>query len=226
MLDGPTNATEVPHAIVFGPDGGVRFRGSAFEAEPYLRRAVGESLMARVGRELEASVKPSADALLNGTRPEEVLPDLLRLASGRDRAAGQAQSIADAILAGPGRLADEAERLSEADPWPAYLLVESIGSGYAKSPLGRRLGNFSVSLRTNKVVKAELFARPYFEAVREAEAALSARPQAFDPSRVAFREANAEAIDELKKRLAAMKKLHGATRTFAEAEKLAAPYFN
>ena len=227
ILAQPRVSTMIPHAIVFDADGNVKFRGSAFDAEPFVRRAVGESLAEALELvEIDAAVKPAAEAILKGDSPEDVLPKLLQLVGRKGEAGDNARELARAILAGPTKLIEEAEKLAETNPWEAFLRGEKIGKGYGGTAIGRRLDALGVKLRSNKEVALELRARAAFEPVRKIEAGLSAQPRAFDPTRAQFRADNAAAIADLEKAFAAMKKYFAKTRTFAEAEKLTAPYLD
>ena len=80
------------------------------------------------------------------------------------------------------------------------------------------------TLRKDPEVQRELRARLLQEKVRAYDAQLSRRPKSFEPSKPAFRTANADLLAPLNQALERLRQEYAGTPALAGAERLAAKY--
>jgi hypothetical protein len=215
-----------PHALVFDPDGTCVFRGSAYDALPHARAAVGRSLLAKLNREEYAKAfAPVAEALTDGRPLLDVLPKLPPLVGSKDAdTAADAKALHTALTA-PGQEAlAEAQTLVKSDPVAAFILVEKVPVTYKGTPLESKASALVASLRQTSAVGAELKARVLLEQVRKLDTALAGQPGAFNPTDPQFQARNAATLGQMRKVLDQMRKTHPKARATGQAEKIGRQY--
>ena len=216
-----------PHAFVFAADGQCVFRGSAYDALPHARAAVGRKLLAAGDKpdEPPAGLKPAADALTGGEPLTAAVPKLQAAAAGPDAAtAAEAKTLLAALL-GPGQEAlAAAQAESKADPVAGFLLAEKVQAGYKNTPVGTKAAGVVLALKQLPAVAAEVRARQLLEPVRKLDGLLSGQLRGLEPTDALFRRANAGAIAELQAAVAPLRKKYPKTHAAAEAERIAKMY--
>ena len=215
-----------PHALLFDPDGTCVFRGSAYDALPHARAAVGRSLLAKLDREEHPKpFAPVAEALTDGRPLLDALPKLAPLAGSKDADTAAAAKALHAALTAPGQEAlAEAQKLAKTDPVAAFLLVEKVPATYKGTALEAKAGALVQSLRQTAAVSAELKARTMLDQIKKLDAALSAQPGAFNPTDPQFQARNAASIAQMKRVFDQMRKAHPKARATEQAEKIGRRY--
>lgn len=213
----------IPHLMVFDHTGACVFRGDPKGAEHAARLAVGEMLVTGADRtKFGPAVGAVAADLKKGRPPAGVLPRVVALANaGGEPTAGDAKALLGALTAGGQKRLDRAKEVFDADPVGAFVLLEKVPAAYKGTPVAKGATELLTKLKRDKAVAAELAARPALEQVKQAAAALGARPGADKAGGAEFQKAHAAALAQLRSKVAAMKKSWPDARATAEAAELA-----
>jgi hypothetical protein len=215
-----------PHAMAFGPDGTCVFRGSAYDALPHARAAVGRAMLAAVGTaERPKGIDDVAEALTDGRPLLDVLPMLAALVRSTDPdTAAAAKSLQTSLLAPGQESLAEAQRLAKTDPVAAFVLAEPLPGRFKGTPIEAKAAALLVGVRQTNAVGVELRARVVLDRVKKLDSALSGRPGSFNPTDPGFQARNAPLLAQMRRLLDQMRKYHPSARATAEAEKIGKEY--
>jgi hypothetical protein len=217
---------DFPQAYVFDRTGKCVFAGRPFDAEEALRRVVNESLTADLAPEpLPKQLAAIVDQLRGGKTPLSVLA----LTSGAARSSDAATKAAAAALltrltAGAEKRLADAERLLIDDPVEAFVLINKLPEEYRGTTVAARAAALLGRLKRDKRVAIEFQAQPALTMVYKLESELSVQPGSFDPSLPQFQTANAALLGRLQTAVTAMKRTWPASRSAAEAVRIATRY--
>jgi hypothetical protein len=214
----------IPHVMVFDHTGTCVFRGRPAEAEHRARIAVGEMLVANAGREkLAPQLNTAVADLKKGMSPQLVLPKVNGQLANKD-AGEDAKALLAAMTAGGQKKFDQAKEAAEKDPVEAFLLVEKVPAAFKGTQLAKDATALLTKLKQDKAVKAEIAARPSFDAVKQFGLALAALPGGDTPTSPEFQKANAAALTQLKQKVTQMKKSWPDAKSTAEAISIATTF--
>lgn len=126
---------ELPHAIVFGPDGKCVFRGTPRDAEVAARKAVGAMLVANAGREgFGPQLAPVTAALAKGQSPHLAVPKVVAQRGGSE--ADDAKALLASLTAVGRERFEQAKALTASDPTAARRRAEKLATAFKGTPLG------------------------------------------------------------------------------------------
>ena len=214
------------HAIVFAADGTCLYRGSAYDAIPHLRSAVGKQLIADLGKsEVSKGFTNAVTALTSGEPLLTAIPKVAPLTSNADKeTVAEAKSVLAALLApGLDAIAD-AQSKAKSEPVVAFVAAEKVAATYKGTSVGTKATALVSSLKSNPIVGKELKARAMLEQVRTFDKYLVARPWAFDPVGSEFQRNNELPLLQLKAVLELMKKQYPDTPATVEATRIGKVY--
>lgn len=140
---------ELPHAIVFGPDGKCVFRGTPRDAEVAARKAVGAMLVANAGRErFGPKLAPVAAALTKGQSPHLAVPKVVAQRSGPE--ADDAKVLLATLTAVGRERFERAKELAASDPAEARRRAEKLTATFKGAPLADEATELIEKLKREK----------------------------------------------------------------------------
>jgi hypothetical protein len=213
----------IPHCFVFDAEGKCVHDGGPDGVDAKLRAALGTALVAKAGRDdFTKVVAPHAEALKAGRPPAGVLAKLLPLTRHADAAtAAQAKALAEALTE-PARTALAAARAQKADdPVAAHDRVQRLSTTFRNTPLGTDAARLLAELKADKVVAAELRARPFLDKVKALDAALAKLLGERDAKDPAFQKAAAAYLKQLRNLVVQLQRTYPNARATQEAVGLA-----
>lgn len=219
----------IPHCYIFDSKGDCVYDGSPLDpkAEAALRTTVGKGLTSGIEKPTKG-MAPLVDALGKGQSPFLVMPRIVGLLKSTDKeTAEQAKQVVDNFTSDAQKKFEEADALKESDPYGAYTLLEKIPGAYKGTPVGTKAGELLAKLGKEKVVQAELKARPSLESVRKIDTYLTGvaeKAKVQDLKDSAFLKGNASSIDLMKRTLTAMKKNYPDAKTTEQAAAIGEKY--
>lgn len=201
---GSDDATGIPHAILFDHTGDCLFRGQPKEAEALIRVAVGKALVAGAKRDKFApALDPVVKELKAGKPPAGLLARVAASRSAKGVVGEDATALLDSMTAVGQKKLKEAETLAGPSPAEAFLLVEKVPAVYKGTPLATKAADLIAKLKKEKVVMAEVNARPALEAVKKLDAQLGKAPD--DAKKAEYQKANAGPLKQMKAKVQQMK---------------------
>ena len=220
------NFGDFPQCFVFDHTGKCTFGGAPFDAEPAVRAAVTEMLLAGLGTEpLPKGVAAIATQLRAGKTPQSVLPLLMAATRNPDAPTQEvAKTLLERITAGGERRLAEGEKLSTTDPVETFVLVNNLPNAYRGTPLASRATTLLGKIRRDKRVAVEFQAQPSLVEVFKIDGELSVRPGSFDPSLPRFQSENSVLIRRLNTVVGQRALTWSDSRSTAEALKIAKRY--
>lgn len=140
---------ELPHTVVFGPDGTCAFRGTPRDAEVAARKAVGAALVAGAGRErFGPRLAPIAAALAKGQSPHLAVPKVVAQLSGPE--ADDAKALAAALTAVGRERFERAKALAASDPAEARRRAEKLATAFKGTQLADEAAELVAKLRADQ----------------------------------------------------------------------------
>lgn len=218
--DPPKNAT-APHAILFDTDGKCLFRGSIFQAETFVRTAVGRALLDKLGDEddLGPAFQGIVKSIDAGQGPLAIVPRAQSLSLDKNpEVAARGKELLELLLAPALASIDAVKAKKDTEPYEAYQTAERLAATYARTQVGTRANELMNSLRFSRAVQLELNARPTLTTFRKQATALSAQPGGFSPKEPQFQVRNAAALNQLRTTLETLRKRYAGSQALAEAE--------
>lgn len=213
----------LPHCIVFDHTGACIFRGSPNDLDPVVRKAVGASLVAAIGKEKHSS---SLDGIVkdlkSGKPPATALPKVAALRHSTGDTGSEATALLNAMTAGGRKKLDRATEEKDSDPVAAFLLIEKLPTAYKGAPIAQEASELINKLKAEKAVKAELAARQYMENVKKLDQQLGLGAE--DPRKTEFQKSHAPVLKQLKDKVAQMKKAWPDAPSTKEALEIADRY--
>lgn len=217
---------KLPHALVFDPEGALRFSGSPYDAEAAVRQLIGQTLLAKVSTENKNStlLTPTMEALRKGEKPAVVLGKLEKLTPVEKPAQEARENLVRVITEGPKDVLKTLQALKDNDPARAYCDWEAMTQRWKGTSIAVAASQSMATIRNNPQVQKELRARLLLERARNLDTQLSRRPGAFEPSSLAFRTTNADLLGALNQVVEKMRLDYQGTPTLAETERLVSKY--
>lgn len=140
---------ELPHAVVFGPDGKCVFRGTPRDAEVAARKVVGAALVAGAGRErFGPKLAPVAAALAKGQSPHLAVPKVVGQLSGPE--ADDAKALLKSLTAVGREQLERAKALAESDPPAARRRAEKLATTFKGTSLADEAAELIGALKREK----------------------------------------------------------------------------
>jgi thiol-disulfide isomerase/thioredoxin len=223
-VQGANDSRGLPHSILFDHNGECLFRGHPTEAEPLIRKAVGEALVAGAKRaKFAPALEPVIKDLKAGKPPASVLVRVAGMRTSKGQVGEDATALLDSMTAVGQKKLKEAEGLAESSPAEAFLLVEKVPTAYKGTPLATKANELITKLKKDKAVTAEISARTVLKAVKEIDQQLGGTKGA-DPKKPEYQKANADHLKKLKSKVQAMKTNYPDTQATKEATEIADRY--
>ena len=222
---------KLPHTVVFDSLGQARFSGSPYDAELVARQLVGDLTADAAARDTDDEAgdeRPPAPflaidkALRQGDKPPAVLARLEKLTPADPVSRAWKTRLVEAILAGPHQSLKDSQ--AGPDKAVAFCDLEGMDQRWRGTSFAAEIARALTTLRNDPEVQRELRARILQERVRAYDAQLSRRPKSFEPSKPAFRTANADLLAPLNQALERLRQEYAGTPALAGAERLAAKY--
>jgi thiol-disulfide isomerase/thioredoxin len=221
---GSDDAGGIPHALLFDHKGDCLYRGHPTKAEPLIRKAVGEALVAGAKREkFSPPLEPIVKELKAGKPPAGLLARVAGLRTTKGQVGEDATALLDSMTAVGQKKLKEAEGLAGSSPGEAYLLVEKVPTTYKGTPLATKATELITKLKKEKVVMAEINARSALEGVKKIDQQLGGT-KGQDPKKVEYQKANALTLKQLKTKVQAMKTNYPDAQATKEATEIADKY--
>jgi hypothetical protein len=209
-----------PLCLVYAADGRGVFMGSPFDAESYVRSAVGEALVADLG-EAPKGLTPIVDALRTGKMPASQFAKLTTASKSKDEElAKPAKTLLERLTERGRKTIEETEPKLKEEPYDSYLTLERVVAAYRDSPVGTKAAALVYQLKSNKTVAAELRARPQLEKIQKIESELVARLGPYNPASPRFRLENGPVLRQLAILIQQMQQSYPNTRATEQAQKI------
>jgi hypothetical protein len=209
-----------PLALVYGHDGKGLFMGSPFEAESFVRSAVGAANTADV-EDAPKQVAAVVEALRAGKTPASQFAKLTSLSKSKDEEVAKPAGVLLTRLTERGaKILEETEAKLKDEPYDSYLALERLVASYRDTPVGSKASSQLYQLKSNKTVAAELRAKPNLEKVQKIESELVARLGAFSPLSPRFRQENALLLRQLDLAIRQMQQTNPSTRATEQAQRI------
>lgn len=218
---------KLPHVAVFESDGHCVYRGSPFETELPIRIFLNRQILGATGvaKFTVPTLLPIVRSLETGALPSTVIPKLQPMwAAATGEAKDEIAALLKELLSTANSAVEAAEADIEGDPVSAWQQLDRVVNVFRGSLAAQKSAKLIDKLRANKLVAAEIRARPLLEAVKKLETVLSGKPQAFDPTLASFRADNAMLLKQLKDAIDKVKKSSPGSKGAAEAELIAERY--
>lgn len=227
VIQGASGAdvTTIPHSLLFDHTGQCVFNGKPAELETKLRPTVGAALLADV-TDPPKSVAAVADLLKKGGSPVDALKKLNTLKNDSDKkVAAAAQAIVTKITSIAQARLDEAKGQVKDDPIAAYDAAWVTAVRWKGLPLGTQATEIVNKVKTDKLVVAELKARPALDGLKKLDTALSATMKDDAEAKTAeFKKAHAAQLKQMTQAYQAMVKSNPDTPSAKSAEVIAKKY--
>jgi hypothetical protein len=209
-----------PLCVVYGHDGKGLFMGSPFDAESFVRKAVGASITADID-EAPKGVGAVVEALRSGKPPASQFARLTLLSKSKEEELAKPASKLLTRLTEQGTKAlEETEAKLKDEPYDCYVTLEQLVAAYKETPVASKAARYMTQLKTNKAVATELKARPSFEKVQKIESELLARLGPYSPSSPRFRQENAILLRQLDIAIKQMQQAYPSTRAAELAQRI------
>lgn len=198
----------IPHSMLFDHTGKCIYRGTPTGAEAALKSAVGKALVEGLEKApASKSITPLTDALKKGQSPTLVLQKLIPLQKASDAgAADEAKTLVSKLTEAAQKRVDESEALMKDDPFGAYIKLEKVPLTFKGTPVAVKATALLTELRKDKVVAAELKAKPALDMVKKLDVQLGSLAGKVDPKDPLFQRLGAAPLKQLKTALQTMKK--------------------
>ena len=213
----------IPHCFVFDHTGLCIYRGLPGPADAQIRLAVGNAIVSGTGKDkFSPAVQAVVKELKAGKSPATLLAKVVALKSAGGETATEAKALLESMTAVGQKKLKEAEELQGKDALAAFLLVEKLPTTYKGTPLATKSTEMIGKLKKEKVVLAELAARPALTALKKLELPLVGTA---DGSRMPeYQKANATVLKQMKAKVAEMKKAWPDSHATKEALEIAQRY--
>ena len=198
----------IPHCFLFDQTGKQIFDGHPTKVEQKLREAIGSALV----EEAEATKPPKALApivenLHKGQPPLQSVQKLLTLQRSTDApTAKAAKALVTRILDSGQKRLDAAKDAMAGDPVTVYETALELTTSFKGTPLAPKANELVNKLKGDKVVQAELRARPSLAKIRNLDFALAERPTEEDTKSAEFKKKYATVLKEMNAILRTMKR--------------------
>jgi thiol-disulfide isomerase/thioredoxin len=223
-VQGGNDARGLPHSILFDHNGDCVYRGHPTQAEPLIRKAVGEALVAGAKREKFApALEPIVKDLKAGKPPASQLARVAALRTSKGQVGEDATALLDSMTAVGRKKLKDAEDLAGSSPGEAYLLIEKVPTAYKGTPLATKATELITKLKKEKVVMAEINARSALEGVKKIDQQLGGT-KGQDPKKSEYQKSNAKALGQLKTKVQSMKTNYPDAQATKEATEIADKY--
>ena len=209
-----------PLCVVYGHDGKGLFMGSPFDAESFVRGAVGASVTADM-EEAPKGIGAIVEALRAGKPPASQFARLTALSKSKEEElAKPATALLTRLTEKGTKTLEETEAKLKDEPYDSYVTLEQLAAAYKETPLASKAVRYLAQLKTNKTVAAELKARPTFEKIQKLESELLARLGPYSPSSPRFRQENAILLRQLDISIRQMQQAYPSTRAAEQAQRI------
>jgi hypothetical protein len=213
-----------PHAFVYNHTGQCIFRGHPIDAEPYVRMAVGEAILARLDKEPSTkSAREVVKLLKSGAPIRDVFTEIAKLyrQAPTKEAAAELENLRTVLLAGGQKAFDAAEKLKATDPVEAFYEAERLKVLYSGTSVGSKATDLSAKLFGNPKVDKEWHGKQELMKVTAAEKELRKQDLSFDPTSAKFKEKNKALLDKLDSTIKKLEKACPETWAAEEAGRVA-----
>jgi hypothetical protein len=198
----------IPHCFLFDHTGKSVFEGHPTKVEQKLREAVGAAIVDGA----EATNPPKAltqivEVLRRGQPPLQSVQKLLTLQRSTDApTASAAKALVTRILDGGQKRLDAAKELVATDAVTAYETAVDLSTSFKGTPLAPKATELVNKLKVDKVVQAELKARPSLAKIHALEFAMANRPTEEDVKSAEFKKKFAAVLKQMNSTLMTMKR--------------------
>lgn len=226
-LDPIRSFNEFPMCLVFDHEGKCIFKGSAFEAEESMNKAVGIALANVLGdTEPTEKLEPAIKALRQGKSLSVVLPAIARLArNSDDDTKKQANQILDNAMVEGKRILKDIAATYRNDPVDAFERLKPIAKVYEGTEVSKTAIRYLKQLQSrSKAVQTELRAQKYFTLVDKIAAELRSQAGSFNPKDPNFRAKNRGLLLQLQQAIQRLRKAYPDSRATKEAERIGEKY--
>jgi hypothetical protein len=215
----------IPHCYLFDHAGACVYEGHPDKVEGKLRPAIGAALTAGIS-DPPKSIATVADALKKGGSPIDALKKLNALKGDSDKKVSEpAKAIIGKITEVAQKRLDEAKAAAKDDPIAAYDLAALTLTRWKGLSLGMQANELVGKLKQEKVVVAELKARPTLETLRKLDTLVSARlKDDTDLKSAEFKKAFAPQLKQMTQAYNTLVKVHPDAPATKAAEEFAKKY--
>jgi hypothetical protein len=133
----------------------------------------------------------------------------------------KAKKLYELILAPGEKALADAQANAKTDPLAAFVGAERVAARFKSTPLATKANTLITSLRTDKLVAAELKARPLAADLEKLAGKLRGQEGGFNPGDAKFQEKHQQTFAQMKAILEQLRKQYPGARATAEAEKIA-----
>lgn len=212
-----------PYCLLFDHNGKVMYEGHPNKVEPKLREAIVGMLSDDISESPTKSLNNVFDGYKKGTI-NDLNKKISALKGDADpKTAKQAKTIADKFLAGGQAKFDEAKAAMKDDPIGSYESGLAIAARWKGTSLGKSASDLADKLKTDKLVAAELKARPSLDKIFALDAALikAAKEKKIDPDSPEFKTVFAGQLKQIEQAVGTMKKNYPDAPATKQAEEIA-----
>lgn len=217
--------TGIPHCMIFDHTGKCVYRGHPMKAESVLRETVGKALAAKIEGTPAKSVEKVLENLKKGQSPAAALQRALTISKGSDKeAAAQAKQLIAAMTEVASRQLDQAQAQRSTEPVAVLPRLSRLSNDFKGTEVGAKATAVLSELKKDKIVMAEVKARPALEAIRQVDSLLQAAAGDGDVKSEDFQKAQAGVLKKLGATIKMMKKNWPNAPATAEALEVAERY--
>jgi len=215
----------IPHSIIFDHTGKCVYRGHPMQAEATLRETLGKAIAAKFKGSPVKPVASVLDSLRKGQAPAGALQKAITLSKGADKAAAaQAKELIDAMTEPAVAEFALLQRERSIDPVTVLPRLARFKEDLKGTPTGAKSAELLSEMKKDKVVQAELKARPSLDVVRKVDSVLQDVAGDKEVRDEAFQKAQANILKQMTSVIKTMKKTWPDAPSTAEALEIAERY--
>lgn len=198
----------IPSSFLFDHNGKEIFQGHPTKVEKLLREAVGAAIVdAAEASSPPRALAPIVESLKKGQPPLQSVQKLLTLQRSTESATAKiAKALVTRILDGGQKRLDSARELVASDPVAAFEAAQELSTSFKGTPLAPKANELAGKLRYDKVVQAEMKARPSLAKIQALDFALAERPTEEDTKTPEFKKKYAVVLKQMNSTLMTMKR--------------------
>jgi len=197
----------IPHCIIFDHIGKCVYRGSPEDIDARIREALANWLSADMEGTPSKPVTTVIENLKKGQPPAQFVQKAVSLSHSAEKdTAKQAKALLAKLTDAAGKELKEAESLRSEDPLMILSRLTHLSTDFKGTPAGTRANELLAELKKDKVVIAELKARPMLEKIRTVDASLQAILKDGDPKGSEFLKSQAAVLKQLQSAIKQLKK--------------------
>jgi thiol-disulfide isomerase/thioredoxin len=212
----------IPHCMLFDHTGKCIFRGSPFDVEPILRKAVqdappplleGKKLTKLVSMNTSLKKEKSFGALLKQAKASMDSKDATTVE--------EASFVVDKLTAHGRKLIDDAKEKKEMEPLTTWQLTQRAATNFVGTDLGTEASTLLSDLKKDKKFQADLKAWQNLQSVFALQATLLTTQGAEKPTDAGFQKLNAGTLKQMTDLIKQMKKTAPESKATEAAMKIA-----